>query len=53
MVLDLLKIGIPSSIMYFFSMLMETINLAIAGHLNDPSKIAGVGIANVYINIVA
>jgi Na+-driven multidrug efflux pump len=32
---------------------MELINMCFIGHLGDPAKVAGVGIANVYINMVS
>ena len=34
-------------------MLLETINLIFIGHLNDPVKVAAVGMGNIIINLVA
>ena len=53
MAIELLKIGLPASIMFLFSMMMEAQNVAFVGHLGDPAKVAGVGMANMYINMVA
>jgi Na+-driven multidrug efflux pump len=50
---EFLKLSIPSSLMYVFANLMELINMAFVGHLGDPAKVAGVGLANVYINMVS
>ena len=38
--------------MQVFAFLQEIINVFYAGHLGDPAKVAGVGMANVYINMV-
>ena len=50
---ELLKIGLPASFMFIFSMMMEAQNVAFVGHLGDPAKVAGVGMANMFINMVA
>ena len=34
-------------------MLLETINLIFIGHLNDPVKVAAVGMGNIIINLIA
>jgi len=31
---------------------MEIVNMYFIGHLNDPAKVAGVGLGNMYVNIV-
>lgn len=35
----------------FFAMLAESINIVFVGHLNDPAKLAGVGMGNMMINM--
>ena len=51
--LIIIKIAIPSMICQIFANLMEIINLIFVGRLGDTAKIAGVGLGNVYINMVA
>ena len=36
----------------FFQMLSEFINTIFVGHLNDPAKLAGVGLGNMTLNIL-
>jgi Na+-driven multidrug efflux pump len=36
-----------------FSMLMDLVNMIFVGHLNDSAKVAGVGLGNMYVNIVS
>ena len=47
----ILKIAIPAIVGQILFMMMETINLIYVGHLGDTSKVAGVGLGNMYINI--
>ena len=34
-------------------MVTEVINVLFAGHLQDPAKVAGVGLGNAFINLLA
>jgi Na+-driven multidrug efflux pump len=38
--------------MAVFSMLTEILSVAFVGHLGDPAKVAGVGLATTYVNMV-
>lgn len=42
----------PASIGSFLNLSQMTINLIFIGHLNDPVKLAAVGIGNMIINMV-
>ena len=46
-----IKIALPASVCSFFNILSETINLIFIGHLNDPVKLAGIGMGNSILNI--
>jgi MATE family multidrug resistance protein len=52
MICQFIKIALPSSITLVFSMLIELVNMYFIGHKNDPIKIAGVGLGNMYVNII-
>ena len=34
-----------------FSMLIDLVNMIFIGHTNDSTKIAGIGLGNMYVNI--
>ena len=51
MVRNIAAIAVPVIIGQFFSLFVELINVAYIGHLNDPAKVAGVGLGNMYVNI--
>lgn len=51
MVKNIAAIAIPVIIGQFFALFVELINVAYIGHLNDPAKVAGVGLGNMYVNI--
>lgn len=53
MVWTILKKLIPAIFAAFFELFPEAVNTIIAGHLGDPSKIAGLGLANISITILA
>ena len=36
-----------------FSYFMEIVNMIFIGRLNDPEQLAGVGLGNMYVNIVS
>lgn len=52
MILKLARVSIPAIITQVFAMFMEIVNLYFIGHLNDPEKVAGVGLGNMYVNII-
>ena len=52
MLLKLAKVAIPAMLSQAFAFYMEIVNLFFIGHLNDPEKVAGVGLGNMYVNIV-
>ena len=43
---------VPASLGLFVGCLMTTMNLVFIGHLNDPIKIAAVGMGNMIINMI-
>ena len=46
------KVALPASVTMVFSMLMDLVNMIFVGHLNDSAMVAGVGLGNMYVNIV-
>ncbi len=52
MIWALARVALPASATMVFSMLMELVNTIFIGHLNDSAKIAGIGLGNMYVNIV-
>lgn len=48
---DILWIAAPAVGCIFMQLFQESINMGIIGLLNDDKNLAGVGIANVWINI--
>ena len=53
MVWSLARVALPASITMVFSMLMDLVNMIFVGHLGDSAKIAGIGLGNMYVNIVS
>ncbi|CDW78835.1 transparent testa 12 protein [Stylonychia lemnae] len=51
MIKNIANIAIPVIIGQFFSLFVEMINVAYVGRLNDPAKVAGAGLGNMYVNI--
>jgi MATE family multidrug resistance protein len=47
-----LTIAIPTMIMLSFSYLMEITNMYFVGHLDDPTKVVGIGLGNMMTNIL-
>ena len=45
-------IGTPAIITLFCELLIEVMNFYFVGHLNNPSKVAGVGLGTMYVNIL-
>ena len=52
MVLDFLKLAIPSMITNFFLFFLYIINVYFAGRLNNATKLAGVGLGQTWLNVV-
>ncbi|CDW80289.1 na+-driven multidrug efflux pump [Stylonychia lemnae] len=52
MLLKLAKVVIPAMLSQTFIFFMEIVNMFFIGHLNDPAMVAGVGLGNMYVNIV-
>lgn len=48
---EILKIGVPSIVSFCSALFIETINSAFVGHLGAEDIMAGVGMANMYMNI--
>ena len=49
---DLLAIAIPVTLAIMATLLVEIVNLRFVGHFGSPEEIAGVGLANMYINLI-
>ena len=47
-----LKIGIPNIISMLAGFLVQVINISFAGHLGSETAMAGVGMANMYLNVL-
>jgi Na+-driven multidrug efflux pump len=45
------KQAFPASFNCLFGYLTEAINMIMIGHLNDPYKLAGVGLGNIIVNM--
>ena len=52
MVLAALKVAIPSILSMVSAILIEVINTAFIGHLGNEAMVAGVGLGNMYVNLV-
>ena len=50
--LEFFKLAIPTMISCLFLFLTFTINTAFAGMLDDPAKLAGVGLGTTFLNIL-
>ena len=53
LVKEIIWIAFPAFIAFLTHILVEIINLIFVGHLGKAALMAGVGIGNMYINIVA
>lgn len=51
MILTIIKVAVPVILGQLFALLVEMINVAFIGNLNDPAKVAGAGLGNMYVNI--
>lgn len=47
------RVALPASITQVFSMGMDLTNMIFIGHSNDSAKIAGIGLGNLYVNIIS
>ena len=47
-----MKIAVPTMISCFFLQLVMMINVIFAGRLNDPTKLAGVGLGNSLLTVL-
>ena len=52
-VLNFLILAIPTMISCTFIMLTNPVNVLYAGQMNDPAKLAAVGLANSWLNIIS
>ena len=52
MIKDIVVIAVPSFIAMVSQICIEVINLHFIGHLGDSTLVAGVGLGNMYINIM-
>ena len=52
MIYDILEIGIPSIVTMLFELFVEVMNTAFIGHMGDTAMVGGVGLGNMYINIM-
>lgn len=52
MIRNVLSISIPVMLTNVSTIVVEVINLAYVGHMGDQAKVAGVGLGNMYINMV-
>jgi MATE family multidrug resistance protein len=52
MIKNILMIGVPSTVTMLLELFVEVTNASFIGHLGDASMIAGVGLGNMYINIM-
>ena len=48
-----ITLGVPSILCTIVIFLQESLNLSFAGHMDDPSIIAGIGLGNMTINLFA
>ena len=48
---EIIRCCLPASLGSFLSMLQETINLIFIGQMNDPVKLAAVGMGNMIVNM--
>ena len=52
MILKLAKVSLPAMVNQCFAFFLELVNMYFVGHLNDPAMVAGVGLGNMYVNIM-
>jgi Na+-driven multidrug efflux pump len=49
--LEIFKIGVPAIISLLSALFVEVINTAFVGHLGSQQMMAGVGLANMFLNV--
>lgn len=47
----ILQIGVPAIVSMLSALFIEVVNTAFVGHIGDEAMMAGVGMANMYVNI--
>lgn len=51
MLINFISIAIPVITGFFFMLMVEVMNIYFVGQLDNAAMLAGIGIANMYINI--
>lgn len=49
--IEILKIGVPGIVMLCSALFVEVVNTSFVGHIGQEAMMAGVGMANMYVNI--
>lgn len=49
---EILKIGVPAIISMMSALFIEVVNTAFVGHIGNEAMMAGVGMANMFVNIL-
>ena len=49
---EVFKIGVPAIISMLSGFFVQVVNISFAGHLGNEAAMAGVGMANMYVNIL-
>lgn len=52
MIWSLLRVALPAMATMVFAVLIDLINMIFIGKTDDAAKIAGIGLGNMYVNIV-
>ena len=47
------NLGLPSILCFLMMIVQEQINIVFIGSLNDPTKLAGIGLGNMVLNLFA
>jgi Na+-driven multidrug efflux pump len=53
MTMKYIRLGVPSILCTIVIYLQESMNLSFAGHMKEPSIMAGIGLGNMTINLFA
>ena len=49
---DILIVAVPAMLTMLLQRMMDITNIVFAAKFKDPAKIAGIGLSNMYVNIV-
>ena len=49
---QLSRVALPAIVTMWFSVLMKVVSMLFLGNTNDSAKIAGIGLSNMYTNVV-